>query len=337
MEKSLHRYGWFIAAWVVPVILAIALAAIIYYDTRPVVSFTADGVSKLYELFKVPLWTLACAFPLTALVASVHRARQTDSQIALIVGQNTMTNYFKHRDEFYELLSNLERKHDISFADRVEAYKTLFPQNSYERFSIKPVYGEADPFTAAEGGLHSISQLEVFECPTEDGVKEFYDRLFNVSQMVKFSPNNMPQQGEERYTNLLYWSGGGPICFECSDVLRHWSVILDVYKKLAEFSFNQGLRGCGVPVVSEDFERIARRLFLEVSWRQFQDEHKMSSAVEYADMLINKQQYADLQEANLKLHDENSKLKREITELEGQLGRAREEFRLHQQTCAFNR
>jgi len=87
---------------------------------------------------------LASSIPLVAIIAAIHRSEQTHNQINLAniqvkvtEVQNTFSNYFTHRNEFFNLLASLSERYPFDFVDPSGFYKRVFPDNNSKTMSVE--------------------------------------------------------------------------------------------------------------------------------------------------------------------------------------------------------
>ncbi|MEZ8037843.1 MULTISPECIES: hypothetical protein [Vibrio] len=84
------------------------------------------GFTKLIEIYALPLKIVAFLIPLLGLMALHFNYKQIQEQISIAIDQNTFSNYFKHRESFYEHAA----KHntiDITHANLL--YNLMYPDS----------------------------------------------------------------------------------------------------------------------------------------------------------------------------------------------------------------
>jgi hypothetical protein len=154
-RKTLTQLGWFKVAFFVPFAVGAIVAAIIIcndpYFLEPT-CLTSGCLNEAFNRLKIPITIAALIFPAVALVASHHRSAQTaaqiertDKQIAATESKNAFENCIKHRELFLKMLSELERKLDISCHRQTQLYNLIFINNNYVEFSA---YADLDDFRA---------------------------------------------------------------------------------------------------------------------------------------------------------------------------------------------
>ncbi|MFG0455416.1 hypothetical protein [Shewanella mangrovisoli] len=117
MVLPLYKNGWFWLAIAIPLSIAGSLAYIISDNNNLYFSWglTEEAIIGFYKYQKIPIAIAALVFPFTALVISHHRSSLTLKQIDMMEAQNTFANYFKHREEFFKCLDEIEGKYKINF------------------------------------------------------------------------------------------------------------------------------------------------------------------------------------------------------------------------------
>lgn len=120
-------------------------------------AFTADGLSTMATLYRIPAAFFTLTIPFFALMAASHRSEQTkqqmkltraqiartDSQIQITAVQNVFANHYKHVEEFEKYLLARHQRNDARI-ERVrkiyEKSKSPFQDLIKPDYAINPVY-----------------------------------------------------------------------------------------------------------------------------------------------------------------------------------------------------
>lgn len=195
MIKPLHKRLDFIASILIPTAIAIGIAVSILLTESPRgFCFTSDCYQNFLSLYKIPLATLALAFPLAGIVAAYHRSIETNEQIKIAQTNNTFSNYIKHREDFLEHieehLGKEETKYGIS--DIRNFYRLLFPHNNYSYFDPSLPDSEKN-FLLLKFDLikMKVEELSICEGPDEGLIFELYVLIRDANQTIGLKPHQM--------------------------------------------------------------------------------------------------------------------------------------------------
>lgn len=158
--------------------------------------------------------------------------------------QITFSNYFKHKEEFFYLLEQLEIEFKIEFFEKGSFYKKLFPQNTsqYVEFQSKEVDSKE-------------SYLE-FQCWE---LRQIIDNFFTQKQNAINTLEGIVRTSEELHFKVL---DGYPfkwpskvmcktdkynLAFEVDRPLLHSEIIVKVLEQLYDFCLIQSKLRCGHP------------------------------------------------------------------------------------------
>ncbi|MDK1289832.1 hypothetical protein [Pseudoalteromonas umbrosa] len=130
---ALHRQYIFWAALILPFVFFLKVGSL-YWEGYEF-SWTKEGVDTFFEISKIPLYFLSSVIPLMILAARIHGTRQVEEQIKVTQENNTFTNYYKHRELFYEFINKRFRdfKHPIN---KERLYQLIYPKNNSKYFSL---------------------------------------------------------------------------------------------------------------------------------------------------------------------------------------------------------
>jgi len=113
---------------------------------------TVGEVNKLISDFKIPIAILAIIFPSAAFAVSLHRSKQTEVQIALLMNQNNFNNYFKHLEEFSKYIGKYEGviriKSEDLFVEELHSY--LFNDSLEGKYNPCKAYVDSDKIIKIE-------------------------------------------------------------------------------------------------------------------------------------------------------------------------------------------
>lgn len=159
--------------------------------------FSEKGLQLAYALFQWPLAIWATSLPLVALVASVHRSEQVAEQIHSSNAQNTFSNYFLHRDKFFEQLDRLSEELSIEFRNFQNLYETLFPENDASHIDVRSTGGSIDtPSILYEWINHlNVATIAINKSVSSGAIsgkstEEFMNSLMYVCSSIGFTPTD---------------------------------------------------------------------------------------------------------------------------------------------------
>lgn len=142
--KSLTKLWKFWLSIGIPVIASVISFVAIKSNNNIVRDLSVSGFNNVFELFKVPIALLSLVFPAVALIAAIHRSEQTAQQLVhtklqidKLAEQHALSNFYEHRKQFLEVLSELESSHRIKFTEKSRIYRELFPSNNIKKLDFK--------------------------------------------------------------------------------------------------------------------------------------------------------------------------------------------------------
>jgi hypothetical protein len=160
--------------------LSLVFTIIIIFNSDLVWDFSYNGFNNLVEVFRVPFGILAILIPIGAVYAANHRSEQTKEQIFLTQEQNRVTNYFKHFEEFINLL-----KGSIEDAD-------------CQRRLHKDLYGTLSTYT----GEVFIDKLDDSVRNTREVLTKNYRKLIeSESEQVRFESMGYIIEASKKFTS----------------------------------------------------------------------------------------------------------------------------------------
>ena len=151
-----------------------------------------EGINLFFEVFKVPLGSLALIFPSVALVASNHRSQQSAKIIAMQNAQNIFSNHYKHLEKIEEHC----RKLDVFKTTFLKDYNprifhsVIYPKSKSGDFSLNTEFLEK--YKEKHLILHNLAvsiknKLSNTDCLDESHnmFKEFIKEGINFSFFVR--------------------------------------------------------------------------------------------------------------------------------------------------------
>lgn len=143
-HTPLKHWSWFWLALAIPLLSAIAIAAIIISSDNSIGPFCGSSAcwTNFIIFFKVPIAIIGLAIPTVGVIVAIHRSDETAIQIKNSQKQfdeafanNKFGNYLKHRDSFINLvLEGQERLLDGKSRVKINAsalYERIYPKNDY--------------------------------------------------------------------------------------------------------------------------------------------------------------------------------------------------------------
>ena len=142
--KKLGQSTIFIVAFYVPIFFGLLLLLITgYNNTDHSLCLSSECFNNFFTLYKFPISVMGLSIPLSAIAAAIHRSEETSRQILLTqsqfnetLSQNKFSNYIKHKEDFFELIKNMENVCKCKFNDPLGTYKKIFPKNSYSKLNF---------------------------------------------------------------------------------------------------------------------------------------------------------------------------------------------------------
>ncbi|MEZ9398969.1 hypothetical protein AB4393_23460 [Vibrio splendidus] len=118
---------WFVVSSFIILALIISYSITINLDESELeIMLGHRGLTKLIEIYALPLKIVAFLIPLLGLMALHFNYKQIQEQISIAIDQNTFSNYFKHRESFYEHAAK-HNTTDITHANLL--YNLMYPDS----------------------------------------------------------------------------------------------------------------------------------------------------------------------------------------------------------------
>lgn len=143
-EKPLAKELMFWVSIILPIALAAILCILIAEKNKLIFNFEIEGLNDFLNYMKIPIGIASLAFPFSAIIIANHRSKLTVTQIRELQSTNRMSNYYKHREDFFRLCKESGELWAIKFtiADSDYLYTHIFPDINPSNFSIFQVSGE---------------------------------------------------------------------------------------------------------------------------------------------------------------------------------------------------
>lgn len=99
------------------------------------IDMSSDGFKEFVAISKLPLALLSLSIPLSAIIASAHRATQTASQIEVVLKKNALDSFYAHEKSFIEKIRSLDFGETDIFSRGKQAEKIAIttPYSLYRR------------------------------------------------------------------------------------------------------------------------------------------------------------------------------------------------------------
>ena len=150
---------------------SIILTLIIYFTSNKIKlwppDLTADGLSLMVEIFKIPLYYFVGCIPIYGIILTIERMKQTEERMKISEKQYSImlnNNYYQHLKDFIEALSSTLERHvqNVRSASNFES-KEAFCRIQHELWF---------------GNVHTF-ELKVKES-THDIVKKLFDYIASI-------------------------------------------------------------------------------------------------------------------------------------------------------------
>lgn len=114
--------------------IALLTAATIVYNAwglelcRPI--FSGYCLNNFSNNMKFPMALITATFALAGFWALIFRSNQTQKQIQITIDNNTFNNFIAHKNEFNEILKEIEERYKCIIIEKSFLYEQIFPENS---------------------------------------------------------------------------------------------------------------------------------------------------------------------------------------------------------------
>lgn len=154
------------------IVLVIMFIFILRSDYTP--RSDVEGMNFLFDVvLKAPLTFLSVSLPIVVVITVMIRMLQTERQIQLTMIQNTTTNFFMHRREFYDFCDKLELEYCFKI-DSQKAYAAIFPDNNPQE--CVSLTGKKLVFDEIDQELHTLPDRLKATFPNYSGLKDKANR-----------------------------------------------------------------------------------------------------------------------------------------------------------------
>jgi len=259
---DLHKTTLFKLALYSPLIISALMVLIILRSNSLVFDFTELGLIFFIAKFKYAMFSLGAIPPLLGLVAVNYRSNQLNTQIKSMNSQNTFTNYFKHREEFFNLIKAIEIEFSIIFSNSSELYRLLFPHNSIVNINITSTSEDSDISDLMVLASTLKEQCEKFNgeiYPTEPDIKRFYIELWHLTKELNIS---IPEAG-----GVKFKGDGNAITskaifrFSKHNNFEQVQILSSIFSQLADFCHLKDFKEYNENIGGPIFNEIANELF----------------------------------------------------------------------------
>lgn len=145
-NQSLLNNKLFLTVMILGVVGAV-LTSLLIIDAENLnleLCYSSSCFATFLDIFSFPILILQATFAILAFVAILHRSSQTEAQIQLnnqqyevSIEQNTYNNYYHHRVEFYEAITEQVKSFShLKLANRAELYRIMFKENNPSHFKF---------------------------------------------------------------------------------------------------------------------------------------------------------------------------------------------------------
>ncbi|WP_163936309.1 hypothetical protein [Paraferrimonas sp. SM1919] len=147
-KKSLSQLKIYKVAWLVITLSSIGIATdIAMYDQLPNNYSRSLWWSNFISHFKVPLSLITLLVPVIALIASLHKSKQTQLQIEISEHINKMNLHFKYKEEFKNFIARSKKLIFIQDKHSEYIYEIMFPHSKNGVFDgVNPLEIDFIPF-----------------------------------------------------------------------------------------------------------------------------------------------------------------------------------------------
>jgi hypothetical protein len=136
-ETELFKTPLFLVLGVTPFVVGLGAFLCIFLNEAIFLpfKFSSDGFKNLADLYAIPAAFIAIGLSLAGLCALNLTSVQTREQIKLSISQNTLSNYFKHAEEFATFLGG-KTDLTVTHMSAREHHRQIFPNAMKGDFSI---------------------------------------------------------------------------------------------------------------------------------------------------------------------------------------------------------
>ncbi|PYD06195.1 hypothetical protein DND90_23685 [Pseudomonas syringae pv. maculicola] len=185
--KRLGQSTIFKAAFYLPILVGLFLLIVTAFNNPDSsLCLSSECLNTFFNLYKYPISVMGLSIPLTAIAAAIHRSEETSRQISLTqsqfnetLNQNKFSNYIKHKEDFLELIENMENVCKCKFGDPLGIYKKIFPKNNY-----------------LDLDFNSHPRLEI---DNSNRLLETLDKYYHTLAIVLYDPKST----EEQYVSFI--------------------------------------------------------------------------------------------------------------------------------------
>lgn len=138
-NSLLHSsFFWFL--WMAGLSLSSFIATEIYLANELLYAcnsfWSLSCLNNFLPAMKLPIGILTATVTLVGIWSLIFRSQQTAKQIELTLKSNTYDQYRSHKDDFKEVLSDLEKTFGVSFINPFRLYQLIYPHNNPQSVSF---------------------------------------------------------------------------------------------------------------------------------------------------------------------------------------------------------
>lgn len=214
--KKLGQSTIFNVAFYGPILLGLVLLLFtVYYNAEHSLCLSSECFNNFFTLYKLPISVMGLSIPLSAIAAAIHRSEETSRQILLTqsqfnetLAQNKFSNYIKHKEDFFDLIENMENVCKCKFNDPLGTYKKIFPKNSYSTLDFNSHPKDATQRTnklleTLQQTLWSATTVLFDPDSSEDQYITFMVEIHDLTLQLELSCD--PDAKPERSSSKLTW------------------------------------------------------------------------------------------------------------------------------------
>jgi hypothetical protein len=132
--NSLLHSSFFWILWMIGLTLAFYIATEIYVTNELLNTcnsfWSLPCLNNFLPAMKLPIGILTATVTLVGIWSLIFRSQQTAKQIELTLQSNTYDQYRAHKNDFKEVLDDLEKSFKVSFINPFRLYQLIYPNNN---------------------------------------------------------------------------------------------------------------------------------------------------------------------------------------------------------------
>lgn len=165
MEKKQKNLTETIGFWTIltlGMLIEVGLIIFIHRDNDLTFCFTQKCIETFNSIFSVTGTVATGTIALLAFYATIFRSKQTQTQIEISMEQNKAKNYYDHKKDFKEWLSNIAEEKLIKIHNLENLYSLTYPKNDIKNvdFYDENIIKFADKIKDLHGRIKNISKID---------------------------------------------------------------------------------------------------------------------------------------------------------------------------------